>query len=144
MAALWWLVMRKIIRITREQRITSIADFIGSRYGKSAFLAGLVTVIAVIGIMPYISLQLKAIATSYQILQTYPGPTLPVSGGTAPVWSDTAFYAALLLAAFSIVFGTPSRFFELAVRLINWLAHLYSHEQSKLILIFSYFFCNSI
>lgn len=106
MAALWWLVMRKIIRITREQRITSIADFIGSRYGKSAFLAGLVTVIAVIGIMPYISLQLKAIATSYQILQNYPGPTLPVSGGTAPVWSDTAFYAALLLAAFSILFGT--------------------------------------
>jgi Na+/proline symporter/nitrogen-specific signal transduction histidine kinase len=106
MAALWWLVMRKIIRITREHRITSIADFIGSRYGKSAFLAGLVTVIAVIGIMPYISLQLKAIATSYQILQNYPGPTLPVSGGTAPVWSDTAFYAALLLAAFSIVFGT--------------------------------------
>lgn len=106
MAALWWLVMRKIVRITREHRITSIADFIGSRYGKSAFLAGLVTVIAVIGIMPYISLQLKAIATSYQILQNYPGPTLPVSGGTAPVWSDTAFYAALLLAAFSIVFGT--------------------------------------
>lgn len=106
MAALWWLVMRKIIRITREHRITSIADFIGSRYGKSAFLAGLVTVIAVIGIMPYISLQLKAIATSYQILQNYPGPTLPVSGGTTPVWSDTAFYAALLLAAFSILFGT--------------------------------------
>ena len=106
MAALWWLVMRKIIRITREHRITSIADFIGSRYGKSTFLAGLVTVIAVIGIMPYISLQLKAIATSYQILQNYPGPTLPVSGGTTPVWSDTAFYAALLLAAFSILFGT--------------------------------------
>ncbi|MEN8800373.1 MAG: sensor histidine kinase [Thiogranum sp.] len=106
MAALWWLVMRKIIRITKEQRITSIADFIGSRYGKSAFLAGLVTVIAVIGIMPYISLQLKAIAGSYQILQNYPGPVRPVSGATVPVWSDTAFYAALLLAAFSILFGT--------------------------------------
>ena len=106
MAALWWLVMRKIIRITKEHRITSIADFIGSRYGKSAFLAGLVTVIAVIGIMPYISLQLKAIAGSYQILQNYPGPARPVSGATVPVWSDTAFYAALLLAAFSILFGT--------------------------------------
>ena len=106
MAALWWLVMRKIIRIAKEHRITSIADFIGSRYGKSAFLAGLVTVIAVIGIMPYISLQLKAISTSYQILQNYPGPVRPVSDGTTPVWSDTAFYAALLLAAFSILFGT--------------------------------------
>ena len=106
MAALWWLVMRKIIRIAKEHRITSIADFIGSRYGKSTFLAGLVTVIAVIGIMPYISLQLKAISTSYQILQNYPVPSRLIAGDTAPIWSDTAFYAALLLAAFSILFGT--------------------------------------
>src|SRR5688572_31741586 len=49
MIALWWLVMRKIIRISKTSRITSLADFIASRYGKSALLGGLVTVIAVIG-----------------------------------------------------------------------------------------------
>ena len=64
MIALWWLVIRKIIRISKSNRITSLADFIASRYGKSALLGGLVTVIAVIGILPYISLQLKAISTA--------------------------------------------------------------------------------
>src|SRR3989454_12567969 len=68
MIALWWLVMRKIIRISRQNRITSLAEFIASRYGKSALVGGLVTIIAVIGILPYISLQLKAVSTSYQIL----------------------------------------------------------------------------
>ena len=60
MAALWWFVLRKIIRISKQNRITSIADFIASRYGKSIALGGFVTVIAVIGIVPYIALQLKA------------------------------------------------------------------------------------
>src|SRR5678815_3334154 len=68
MIALWWVVMRKIVRISKQNRITSLADFIASRYGKSALLGGLVTLIAVIGILPYISLQLKAISTSYAIL----------------------------------------------------------------------------
>ena len=53
--------MRKIIRISKANRITSLADFVSSRYGKSALLAGLVTVIAVIGVLPYIALQLKAV-----------------------------------------------------------------------------------
>jgi Na+/proline symporter len=73
MIALWWLVMRKIIRISKNNRITSLADFIASRYGKSALLGGLVTVIAVIGILPYISLQLKAISASYAILPALSG-----------------------------------------------------------------------
>ena len=63
--ALGWLLIRKIIRISKVNRITSIADFIASRYGKSYYLGGLVTIIAVVGIMPYISLQLKAISTSF-------------------------------------------------------------------------------
>src|SRR6187455_2270105 len=50
MVALWWYVMRKIIRISKTQRITSIADFVASRYGKSHALGGLVTVIAVVGV----------------------------------------------------------------------------------------------
>ena len=106
MIALWWLVMRKIIRISKNNRITSLADFIASRYGKSALLGGLVTVIAVIGILPYISLQLKAISTSYAILLHYPDISMPASAGVAPLASDTAFWVAMILAAFTILFGT--------------------------------------
>ncbi len=67
MAAVWWLVLRKIIRIAKSHRITSIADFIASRYGKSTLIGGLVTIIAVFGIVPYIALQLKAVSSSYAV-----------------------------------------------------------------------------
>jgi Na+/proline symporter/signal transduction histidine kinase len=106
MIALWWIVMRKILRISKQNRITSLADFIASRYGKSALLAGLVTVIAVIGIVPYISLQLKAISTSYSILVQYPEIAMPAQLGATAMWGDTAFWIALILAAFTIAFGT--------------------------------------
>jgi Na+/proline symporter/signal transduction histidine kinase len=108
MIALWWLVMRKIIRISKASRITSLADFIASRYGKSALLGGLVTVIAVIGILPYISLQLKAISTSYAILLQYPEISMPASAaaGSKALAADTAFWIAMILAAFTILFGT--------------------------------------
>ena len=106
MAALWWLVLRKIIRIAKTHRITSIADFIGSRYGKSGLLAGLVTVIAVIGILPYISLQLKAVATSFFIINQYPELVMPSQQVDQAFWKDSAFYIAMLLAAFTILFGT--------------------------------------
>ncbi len=105
-AILWWVVLRKIIRIAKQQRVTSIADFVASRYGKSAALAGLVTIIAVVGIAPYISLQLKAIDTSYFVLSHYPDLMMPGRKAEAAWWEDTALYAALLLAAFSILFGT--------------------------------------
>jgi Na+/proline symporter/nitrogen-specific signal transduction histidine kinase len=100
-AALFWLVLRKIVRISRENRITSIADFIASRYGKSAALAGIVTVIAVIGIVPYIALQLKAVSGSFLLL----AGARPAVAGAGPVLADTAFYAALVLALFAILFG---------------------------------------
>jgi Na+/proline symporter/nitrogen-specific signal transduction histidine kinase len=105
MAAGWWLVLRKIIRISKAHRITSIADFIASRYGKSALLGGLVTVIAVIGILPYISLQLKAVSTSYLVVKHYPDLVMP-GGSMEVLWQDTALYVALLMAAFTILFGT--------------------------------------
>src|SRR5712691_6065407 len=94
MIALWWLVMRKIIRISRQNRITSLADFIASRYGKSAVIGGLVTVIAVIGILPYISLQLKAVSSSYSILVQYPEVLMPAQAGVVPVRQDTALWVA--------------------------------------------------
>ncbi len=65
---LGWMVLRKMIRIAKAYRITSIADFIGSRYGKSPLLAGLVALIAVVGIVPYIALQLKAVSAGYALL----------------------------------------------------------------------------
>ncbi len=105
MAALWWTVLRKIIRISKANRITSIADFVASRYGKSALLGGLVSVIAVVGIVPYIALQLKAVSASFAVLLHYPAiMTRRVEAG--PVWLDTTLYIALLLAAFTILFGT--------------------------------------
>ena len=106
MAALWWLVLRKMIRISKVNRITSIADFVAARYGKSALLGGLVTVIAVIGIIPYIALQLKAVSTSFLILLQYPEIVMPAKGVAVETFKDTALYVALLLAAFTLLFGT--------------------------------------
>ena len=106
MIALWWVVMRKILRISKQNRITSLADFIASRYGKSALLGGVVTVIAVIGILPYISLQLKAISNSFTIVLQYPEIVMPAKLGAAPLLQDTALWVALILAAFTILFGT--------------------------------------
>ncbi len=103
---LGWFLIRKIIRISKVNRITSIADFIASRYGKSSFLGGLVTIIAVVGIMPYISLQLKAISTSFAVLQHYPDIEMPAKLGSTPFLQDTALYVALIMAAFAILFGT--------------------------------------
>jgi len=106
MIALWWVVMRKIIRISKRNRITSLADFIASRYGKSALLGGLVTFIAVVGILPYISLQLKAVSSSFTILLQYPEVVVPQKFGAIPLLQDTALGVALILAAFTIAFGT--------------------------------------
>ena len=102
----WSVVWVKIVRICKLNRITSIADFISSRYGKSSRLGGLVALIAVVGTTPYISLQLKSIATSFEIITNYSGD----SSGINPVLSqfglDTTFLIALALAIFSILFGT--------------------------------------
>ncbi|HSV71102.1 MAG TPA: sensor histidine kinase [Methylibium sp.] len=95
-----WLVLRKMVRIARAYRITSIADFIASRYGKSRVLAGAVTLIALVGVVPYVALQLKAIASGYAVM-TGAGAT----HGSA-WWADSTFYVALVLAAFTVAFGT--------------------------------------
>ncbi|RLA36220.1 MAG: histidine kinase [Gammaproteobacteria bacterium] len=104
MALLWWFALRKLIRISKQHRLTSIADFIASRYGKSTFLGGVVTLIAVIGIMPYISLQLKAVSTSFNVLQSY--PEIVTQAISPTVFGDTAFYVALVMTLFAILFGT--------------------------------------
>jgi len=106
MAALWWYVMLKIIRISKQNRITSIADFIASRYGKSHMLGGLVTIIAVVGIIPYIALQLKAISGTFLIVLQYPEVATPDKHNALLFLGDNTFYIAMLLAAFTILFGT--------------------------------------
>jgi Na+/proline symporter/nitrogen-specific signal transduction histidine kinase len=106
MFALGWLVLRKIVRISKAQHLTSIADFVSSRYGKSTLLSGLVTVIAVVGIMPYIALQLKAVSTSFTVLLEHPMAPVPGAAAPVPVLGDTVFWVAMLLAAFAILFGT--------------------------------------
>jgi Na+/proline symporter/nitrogen-specific signal transduction histidine kinase len=106
MALLGWMVWQKIIRISKVHRITSIADFIASRYGKSSTLGGLVTIIALIGVIPYIALQLKAISTGFLLINQYPNISVSFSFSDLPVLGDPAFYIALLLAIFAILFGT--------------------------------------
>ncbi len=94
-----WRVLEKMILVSKEQNITSIADFISSRYGKSQSLAVMVTVIAVLGTIPYIALQLKAVAISYDALA-------PAASDALSKGNDTALFVALLMAVFAILFGT--------------------------------------
>ncbi|MET4073126.1 sensor histidine kinase [Hymenobacter sp. UYCo722] len=101
LAPAWWLVLRKIIRVCRQQRLTSIADFISARYGKSAGLGALVTAVCVLGIVPYIALQIKAIAASFVTLT---GSGAGVGGPAA----TTALYTTGALAVFTILFGVRS------------------------------------
>lgn len=98
-----WMVVRKMIRIAKTYRITSIADFIASRYGKSPLLAALVTLITVVGMVPYIALQLKAVSGGYSLL-TNPAGTAAYGG--SGWWRDGTLHVALALAGFTIVFGT--------------------------------------
>ncbi|HXE96563.1 MAG TPA: SpoIIE family protein phosphatase [Dongiaceae bacterium] len=101
----WLFLLRRIVRISKEHNITSIADFLSQRYGKSPWLGALVTMIAFLGIMPYIALQLKAVSTSFFLLSgshsDYIAFTKLGSGTTIPI----ALLLALILALFSIIFG---------------------------------------
>ncbi|MCB0546618.1 MAG: hypothetical protein KDD19_03465, partial [Phaeodactylibacter sp.] len=103
-APLWWVLLKKVIVISKSQRITSIADFISSRYGKSTWLGVIATLIAVFGIIPYISIQLKAISTSFDLLATKQGALY--LHAEIPFYLDSALYIAIALAVFTILFGT--------------------------------------
>lgn len=98
-------LLPRMIRIARTHRITSIADFIASRHGKSPAVAAAVTVIAVVGLVPYLALQLKAVSVAYATLTQAPG-SLSAMAPAAPWWADTTFFIACGLAGFTIVFGT--------------------------------------
>jgi PAS domain S-box-containing protein len=95
----WTPLLERIVRISKRHNITSIADFIGARYGRHQPIAMLVTCIAVIGVLPYIALQLKAVAFGFEVLSP------PPSDGNAS-FLDSAMLIAAMLAAFAILFGT--------------------------------------
>ncbi len=95
----WWWGLRKLVRIGRSQRVTSIADLISSRYGKSTLLAICVTVLAVISVTPYIALQLQSITLSFSIFFDA-DPTSGFSPGSSVFWVASG------LAMFAILFGT--------------------------------------
>ncbi|MCE9684837.1 hybrid sensor histidine kinase/response regulator [Shewanella sp. AS16] len=90
-------MLRKMVIVSKAQNITSVADFIAARYGKSQLLAALVTLIALFGIMPYIALQLKAMVFSLNLFQPQDAP---LDGVTVPL------IITALLAIFAILFGT--------------------------------------
>ncbi|MBN1932444.1 MAG: response regulator [Desulfobacterales bacterium] len=96
---LWWTVLRKLVRIKSIHRITSISDFISARYDKSEGLAAIATFIALMGLMPYIALQLKAIHFTFDII-THPDKST-VS------WLGTHFDSIVvgLMILFTIIFG---------------------------------------
>lgn len=94
MATLWWIILRKVVTIAKKNRITTISDFIGSRYGKSLSLSALVAVVAVVGITPYLGLQIKSIITTFQIMVGHS------KGSLAAGWVIT-----LIVGVFAVIFG---------------------------------------
>jgi len=94
MAALWPLFLKKVIKIAKANRITTLSDFIGFRYGKSLFLSALCAIVTVVGIIPYIGLQIKAIIHTFVIL----------SGETTGSVAASLFITAIL-GVFAIIFG---------------------------------------
>jgi Na+/proline symporter/nitrogen-specific signal transduction histidine kinase len=95
------IVIRRILRISKANQVTSIADLIGARFGRSAGVAALVTVIAVIGLVPYIALQLKAVSNGFAVLTAQ-------SAESSPLLFDGALWAAVILTVFAMLFGSRS------------------------------------
>ena len=96
-------VIQRVIELSKEERITSVADFLGARYGKNLKVAGVAAVIAVIGTVPYIALQLKAISSSVSTLIFDFDDQIAFQ---FPAIGDISILIALTLALFAILFGT--------------------------------------
>ena len=99
--ALAMVFMMRLVRLARETNATSLADLIATRLGKDAWLAATVTLVAALGLIPYIALQLKAVAMSFTMLTTRSS-----DGEALPAWQDSALYVALAMAVFAMLFGT--------------------------------------
>ena len=97
----WWWFLRRLVRVGRTQRVTSIADLLSSRYGKSNLLGVIVTLIAVVGTTPYIALQLQSVTLSFAVFARDLS-----AGWHLPDLDATALWVAGGLALFTILFGT--------------------------------------
>jgi Na+/proline symporter/signal transduction histidine kinase len=98
-------LLARVVHIARVHRITSVADFIGSRYGKSVKVAALVAVIAIVGTVPYIALQLKAISAALETIVFREIGYVPQIAGLSTL-GDISLFVTLVLAAFAVAFGT--------------------------------------
>lgn len=94
-------LLYRVVRLAREHNASSIADLIATRLGRSSSLAAAVTGVALLGLIPYVALQLKAVAMSYGMLTR--GSELSVMP-----WNDSALWVALAMALFAMLFGTRS------------------------------------
>jgi Na+/proline symporter/signal transduction histidine kinase len=94
-------LLRRVIQLAKSQNITSIADFIGARYGKSQAVAVTVALIAIIGSVPYIALQLKAMSSSLETILSE-----DQAFSRIPIIGDIALMVTLAMAAFAVLFGT--------------------------------------
>jgi Na+/proline symporter/signal transduction histidine kinase len=103
MIALFAPMIARVVRLAKAQNITSIADFIAARHGKSQAVAATVALIAIIGTVPYIALQLKAVSFS---LETIIAHVMPSASAGRPLLGDIALFVALSMAIFAILFGT--------------------------------------
>lgn len=97
-------LLSRLLQRSRQFNSTSIADFISSQYGKSDAVAGLVTVVACIAVLPYIALQLKAVSMSLHVLTGGSWEAARIQ--STPLWSDETFALTLLMALFAVVYGT--------------------------------------
>ena len=104
--ALAYAVMVRLVKLARETNATSIADLIATRLGKDTWLAATVTLVAALGLMPYIALQLKAMAMSFAMLTGHGGNGAAFNETGVPPWRDIALYVALAMALFAMLFGT--------------------------------------
>jgi Na+/proline symporter/signal transduction histidine kinase/ActR/RegA family two-component response regulator len=99
-----WRLVRRIVRLAKSQNITSVADFLAARYGKSQAVAAVVTLVVVAGTIPYIALQLKAVAISVETVVGR-GSLADMLSGAGPT-VDTGFIIAVAMALFAVLFGT--------------------------------------
>src|SRR5471030_247667 len=96
-------LLLRIVRLAKTKNITSIADFIAARYGKGQAVAATVALIAIVGTIPYIALQLKAVSSS---LETILAQITPIGDVAPPFLGDIALFVALSMATFAVLFGT--------------------------------------
>jgi sigma-B regulation protein RsbU (phosphoserine phosphatase) len=101
-ACAFWFVLRKILRIAKQNNLTTLSDFLSLRYGKGAGVGALATIGVLLALIPYTGLQLKSVSVTFDLLGNLGDGLRPLH---IPFYQDTGFFAALVMAAFSIMFG---------------------------------------